>query len=308
MTKTVRKPDGSYETTKVTQDSSGHKTTTITRMKDGRKETIVTHDDGAPAVGMGGRQLQQKEEDVAVARGERNIFVTKEGYAMPRNLWWPVVNNYCPNQDKRSLLQQQKQQQQYEDRLKRFVGNIVPHPHNIQIRTYYILVYILLSVWCFRWNALETTDDDDDDYWPWFYWTAISDPLGIYIMWDWRTTRRRRTFSSQIQGTLQAKLELPTVGDGIGIGDGSCWAVWTYDSFRFCEQQEQATQEQEWWVDFRVVRSNSSRRALAGIQSKKQPTNNRLSGGSYCIIVLFFRGTICVSMLRSSASKVPVVI
>jgi len=46
-----------------------------------------THDDGAPAVGMGGRQLQQKEEDLAVARGERNIFVTKEGYAMPRNLW-----------------------------------------------------------------------------------------------------------------------------------------------------------------------------------------------------------------------------
>lgn len=87
MTKTVRKPDGSYETTKVTQDSSGHKTTTVTRMKDGRKETIVTHDDGAPAVGMGGKQLQQKEEDVAVARGERNIFVTKEGYAMPRNLW-----------------------------------------------------------------------------------------------------------------------------------------------------------------------------------------------------------------------------
>jgi len=87
MTKTVRKPDGSYETTKVTQDSSGHKTTTVTRMKDGRKETIVTHDDGAPTVGMGGKQLQQKEEDLAVARGERNIFVTKEGYAMPRNLW-----------------------------------------------------------------------------------------------------------------------------------------------------------------------------------------------------------------------------
>ncbi|XP_016995928.3 uncharacterized protein [Drosophila takahashii] len=81
MTKTVRKPDGSYETTKVTQDSSGHKTTTVTRMIDGRKETIVSHDGGeASPIGK-----QQKE--VAVARGERNIFVTKEGYAMPRNLW-----------------------------------------------------------------------------------------------------------------------------------------------------------------------------------------------------------------------------
>ncbi|XP_039497316.1 uncharacterized protein LOC120455317 isoform X1 [Drosophila santomea] len=90
MTKTVRKPDGSYETTKVTQDSSGHKTTTVTRMIDGRKETTVTHDGGAPAHGMGGKQhlqQQQQQKEVAVARGERNIFVTKEGYAMPRNLW-----------------------------------------------------------------------------------------------------------------------------------------------------------------------------------------------------------------------------
>ncbi|XP_017063288.2 uncharacterized protein LOC108102660 [Drosophila eugracilis] len=83
MTKTVRKPDGSYETTKVTQDSSGHKTTTITKMIDGRKETIVTHDGGEATIGLGGKQ----QKEVAVAHGERNIFVTKEGYAMPRNLW-----------------------------------------------------------------------------------------------------------------------------------------------------------------------------------------------------------------------------
>jgi len=95
MTKTVRKPDGSYETTKVTQDSSGHKTTTITRMIDGRKETTVTHDGGDPSLGLGGKQqlqqrqqqLQLQQKEMAVARGERNIFVTKEGYAMPRNLW-----------------------------------------------------------------------------------------------------------------------------------------------------------------------------------------------------------------------------
>nr|XP_016945551.1 uncharacterized protein LOC108021371 [Drosophila suzukii] len=95
MTKTVRKPDGTYETTKVTQDSSGHKTTTITRMIDGRKETTVTHDGGDPSLGMGGKQqlqqrqqqLQLQQKEMAVARGERNIFVTKEGYAMPRNLW-----------------------------------------------------------------------------------------------------------------------------------------------------------------------------------------------------------------------------
>ncbi|KAH8341510.1 hypothetical protein KR059_008801 [Drosophila kikkawai] len=85
MSKTVRKPDGSYETTKVTQDSSGHKTTTVTRVIDGRKETIVTHDGGNSP---GEAQRSQQREEVALQRdGDRNIFVTKEGYAMPRNLW-----------------------------------------------------------------------------------------------------------------------------------------------------------------------------------------------------------------------------
>lgn len=92
MSKTVRKPDGSYETTKITQDSSGHKTTTVTRVIDGRKETTVTHDGGNPASpGMGnGPRIQQKQGDllpVSVPHSDRNIFVTKEGYAMPRNLW-----------------------------------------------------------------------------------------------------------------------------------------------------------------------------------------------------------------------------
>lgn len=86
MTKTVRKPDGSYETTKVTQDSSGQKTTTVTRMVNGRQETVVTQDGGAVAAGMGvGVGAGTSAAGVGVAN--RNIFVTKEGYAMPRNLW-----------------------------------------------------------------------------------------------------------------------------------------------------------------------------------------------------------------------------
>ncbi|KAH8293090.1 hypothetical protein KR044_001647 [Drosophila immigrans] len=93
MTKTVRKPDGSYETTKVTQDSSGQKTTTVTRMIDGRQETVVTHDKNRVGGGGGGGG-----EGAGVGAGagagagtqtysNRNLFVTKEGYAMPRNLW-----------------------------------------------------------------------------------------------------------------------------------------------------------------------------------------------------------------------------
>ncbi|KAH8413053.1 hypothetical protein KR009_007742 [Drosophila setifemur] len=92
MTKTVRKPDGSFETTKVTQDSSGQKTTTVTRMIDGRKETTVTKEGGDAAphmgVGPGNWPAQGKVGNRAVApHGDRNICVTKEGYAMPRNLW-----------------------------------------------------------------------------------------------------------------------------------------------------------------------------------------------------------------------------
>ncbi|XP_064537404.1 uncharacterized protein LOC135427734 [Drosophila montana] len=82
MTKTVRKPDGSYETTKVTQDSTGQKTTTVTRIVDGRKETTVSQEGAGSgrqaAIGAGGDRQ---------ACMNRNIFVTKEGYAMPRNLW-----------------------------------------------------------------------------------------------------------------------------------------------------------------------------------------------------------------------------
>ncbi|EDW03288.1 GH10579 [Drosophila grimshawi] len=93
MTKTIRKPDGSYETTKVTQDSSGQKTTTVTRIVDGRKETTVSQEDGlaskslGAAVGEGATGSATGTGADRVANMNRNIFVTKEGYAMPRNLW-----------------------------------------------------------------------------------------------------------------------------------------------------------------------------------------------------------------------------
>lgn len=83
MTKTVRKPDGSYETTKVTQDSSGQKTTTVTRVVDGRKETTVKQE--GTAAGNAGSMVAAGGDRKAYL--SRNIFVTKEGYAMPRNLW-----------------------------------------------------------------------------------------------------------------------------------------------------------------------------------------------------------------------------
>ncbi|KAH8393806.1 hypothetical protein KR215_000614 [Drosophila sulfurigaster] len=88
MTKTVRKPDGSYETTKITQDSSGQKTTTVTRMIDGRQETVVTHGNGNGNDNSGGTVARiGGGGGGGEAYANRNLFVTKEGYAMPRNLW-----------------------------------------------------------------------------------------------------------------------------------------------------------------------------------------------------------------------------
>ncbi|KAM7352012.1 uncharacterized protein ACRADG_004683 [Cochliomyia hominivorax] len=87
MTKTIRKPDGSYETTKVTQDSQGNKTTTITtRTQDGKTETITTYD-GANVVGGGGTGHKQELKPETQLYSDRNVYVSKEGYALPRNLW-----------------------------------------------------------------------------------------------------------------------------------------------------------------------------------------------------------------------------
>lgn len=85
MTQMVRKPDGSYESRRTVVDADGHANTTITRTTaDGRTETIMNS--GGGAVGGGGCD----DEGGPPMRGvveHRNIYVTKEGYAMPKNIW-----------------------------------------------------------------------------------------------------------------------------------------------------------------------------------------------------------------------------
>lgn len=91
MTKTVRKPDGSYETTKVTQDSKGNKVTTVTRNVNGKTETITTYGDGAQLQAKASLDTmpegQQQQQQTAQVYSDRNVYVSKEGYALPRNLW-----------------------------------------------------------------------------------------------------------------------------------------------------------------------------------------------------------------------------
>lgn len=86
MTQTIRKPDGSYETKKIVRDTDGNIKTTITRSVDGKTETITTYgDEGSkPALKS---DIKIKDLSPASFPSDRNIFVSKNGYALPKNLW-----------------------------------------------------------------------------------------------------------------------------------------------------------------------------------------------------------------------------
>lgn len=85
MTQTIRKPDGSYETTKITQDSEGNTTTTTTRTINGKSETVTSFKNNK------NNQIDSSMSSVAAdgssTFADRNIYVSKQGYALPMNLW-----------------------------------------------------------------------------------------------------------------------------------------------------------------------------------------------------------------------------
>lgn len=84
INQTVRKPDGSTETKQIIRDSSGNVKTTITRTKDGHTETVTSY--GKP--GEDGMLKAPKIDDGDSGYWmDKNIFVNKNGYALPMNLW-----------------------------------------------------------------------------------------------------------------------------------------------------------------------------------------------------------------------------
>lgn len=90
INQTVRKPDGSTETKQIIRDSSGNVKTTVTRTKNGKTETVTSY--GKP--GEGGMLKPPKMTEDYGDTGfwmDKNIFVNKNGYALPMNLWWPAV-------------------------------------------------------------------------------------------------------------------------------------------------------------------------------------------------------------------------
>lgn len=83
MTQVIRKPDGSSETRRTVRDADGNENTTITkRANDGKVETF-TYPGNGPMVQ---KPLIEENSLSSLLPCDRNVFVTKEGYAIPK-LW-----------------------------------------------------------------------------------------------------------------------------------------------------------------------------------------------------------------------------
>lgn len=86
VTKTIRKPDGTLETTRTVQDSKGNRTTSITRSKDGKTETVTAYNDQHQET-INKRAQNMPILNDYMSQSERNIYVSSKGYALPRNLY-----------------------------------------------------------------------------------------------------------------------------------------------------------------------------------------------------------------------------
>ena len=89
MTQTVRKPDGSYETRRIVRDADGITKTTVTKQTpDGKTETITSSSSDDPKTAdrlrVGERAAVEGPSAIAT---DRNVYITKNGYAMPMNIW-----------------------------------------------------------------------------------------------------------------------------------------------------------------------------------------------------------------------------
>lgn len=100
MTQTVRRPDGTVETRRVVRDADGNTNTTVTKTSaDGVRSSETTSNcrsgggcfeakpppGGLPANGTVAAAAAAAASVATAA--DRNVYVTKEGYAMPMNIW-----------------------------------------------------------------------------------------------------------------------------------------------------------------------------------------------------------------------------
>lgn len=87
MTQVIRKPDGSTETRRTVRDAEGNENTTVTkRMNDGNVETF-TYAGPLPNGNVAVQKpLIEPDRISSLLSCDRNVFVTKDGYAIPK-LW-----------------------------------------------------------------------------------------------------------------------------------------------------------------------------------------------------------------------------
>lgn len=84
MTQVIRKPDGSSETRRTVRDADGNENTTVvTRTGDGKVETSNYPGDGQKVKKP---LVEENNGFSSLLSCDRNTFVTKEGYAIPK-LW-----------------------------------------------------------------------------------------------------------------------------------------------------------------------------------------------------------------------------
>lgn len=84
LTQVVRKPDGSTETRRTVRDADGNENTTVTKRKnDGNVETFTYPGNPGQVVQ---KPFVEPDRFSSLLSCDRNVFVTKDGYAIPK-LW-----------------------------------------------------------------------------------------------------------------------------------------------------------------------------------------------------------------------------
>lgn len=100
MTQVIRKPDGTTETRRTVRDAEGNENTTVTkRTNDGKVETFTFPGNGSGKVVQ--KPLMAPDQIPSLFSSDRNVFVTKDGYAIPK-LWWLLAEgdeffDFCLN-------------------------------------------------------------------------------------------------------------------------------------------------------------------------------------------------------------------
>lgn len=86
ISQTIRKPDGTVETRRTVRDSDGHTKTTVMRSENGQVKKITTYSDD---IAVKEREVNRFEatQDDSIIQLDRNLYLNRNGYSLPRNLW-----------------------------------------------------------------------------------------------------------------------------------------------------------------------------------------------------------------------------